>query len=230
MNSPADTPLQKKGYLRRLKKNVERKPPAGGHPRNSGVKMQAHHLISAKSVRLARLSNRLRDLGYDINTTSNLVFLPCTLQGACHLGVQLHRGDHSHVDADAFDDDELHKKPYHVRVKKKLVRRFKKQEKKGLCSKNRHMIRKRVQKVMNRLSQKILHDIQSYDLKLTSIATNFDVEGGGCRGVDTVPLARKAKDPCEVGRNHSSPQGTHQGHQNNNFRKPRGRYKLRAGR
>lgn len=96
-------------YLTTLKKLTE----SSAHPRNQGVTMQAHHVISAKSVVLAGLKDRLEDFGYDINVANNLVFIPSTLQGACLLQVQPHRGDHSAVDAADIDgnrDDTYHEK------------------------------------------------------------------------------------------------------------------------
>src|SRR5690606_37771760 len=85
-----------------------------GHPHNHNMKMQAHHLVSAKGVQLAQMGRKLEQLGYNINVLENLVLLPSTLQGACHLKVQLHRGDHTHEDDD-------HPISYHRKVKAEIT-------------------------------------------------------------------------------------------------------------
>jgi hypothetical protein len=67
------------------------------------------------------LGKKIEKFGYDINLLPNLVFIPCTLQGACYLGVQPHRGNHTaKVDQDDYDDDS-EPKSYHDIVSRKIV-------------------------------------------------------------------------------------------------------------
>jgi hypothetical protein len=88
-------------YLSRIKKAIEGD---ANHPRHNGVRMQAHHIISAEGMKRSNLGRKIEKFGYDINLLPNLVFIPCTLQGACHLNVQLYRGNHS-ANQDVYDDD-----------------------------------------------------------------------------------------------------------------------------
>ncbi|MEM5529947.1 AHH domain-containing protein [Gammaproteobacteria bacterium AS21] len=91
------------------------------HPINKGVKMQAHHLISRKALLDSSIENRLEDFKYDIDNVDNIALIPCTLQGACHLNVQLHRGNHPgvlRVDNGNNDDDSEHPDTYHDKIKK----------------------------------------------------------------------------------------------------------------
>ena len=104
-------------YLRNIKNAIE---DDKSHPRHNGVLMQAHHIISAKGMSLSNLAKKIEKFGYDINELPNLSFIPCTLQGACHLGVQPHRGNHTaRVDQDDYDDD-LEVRDYHKMVAKKI--------------------------------------------------------------------------------------------------------------
>jgi hypothetical protein len=91
--------------------NAARKKP--DHPIHRGVDVQVHHLVSRKSV--VKLEDILIARGYNIDTLANLVVLPCTLPGACHLRVQLHRGNHT-----GGDDD--HPVRYHLYVAGLLAR------------------------------------------------------------------------------------------------------------
>ena len=93
------------------------------HPINKGVKMQAHHLISRKALLDSSIENRLEDFKYDIDNVDNIALIPCTLQGACHLNVQLHRGNHPgvlSVDNGNNDDDSEHPDTYHDKIKKRI--------------------------------------------------------------------------------------------------------------
>src|SRR5690606_11536965 len=92
-----ETLLEKTGYRRKIVKAVKNNP---SHPIHHNIEMQAHRLISSKGVQMAGMGRQLAGLGYDINVLENLVLLPSSLQGACHLKVQLHRGDHKYTDDD----------------------------------------------------------------------------------------------------------------------------------
>lgn len=122
-------------------------------------------------------------MGYEIDSLLNLVLLPCELEDACHMRVQLHRGDHKTPDLRRWEvengisideEDDYHEVPYHdyvataVAAQKIQVRR--------ICDKDdtsREKKSKLVQALLNNISRKILKDIETYELSLTSIAKKF---------------------------------------------------------
>ena len=79
-------------YRKRIERATADEPK---HPRHHGVAMQAHHVISATAMHASGLADKIKKFGYNINELENLALLPCTLQGACYLGVQPHRGNHT---------------------------------------------------------------------------------------------------------------------------------------
>ena len=183
-------------YLARIKEAIEG---MKDHPRNNGVKMQAHHVISAEGMRLSGLGKKIEKFGYDINLLANLVFIPCTLQGACYLGIQPHRGNHTAlVNQDDYDDDD-HQEDYHDMV----ARRIKELDLplKKECKGSETFAE--VQTKLDGLSKSILKLIQKKpkDAPLTSIATHFGPTGKGCAGVDSVEAHKRAGN-CPVHRKH----------------------------
>jgi len=62
------------------------------------INMQAHHLLSEAGIKKSKQGRKLAHLGYEIDSLLNLVLLPCELEDACHMRVQLHRGDHKTPD------------------------------------------------------------------------------------------------------------------------------------
>jgi hypothetical protein len=179
-------------YLTTIQNNTTKllKP---NHPRHKGVTMQAHHILSKDGVKRSGLGDKLEKFGYDINNLKNLAFIPSTLQGACHLGVQPHRGNHS---AEFEEDDEtMHPKTYHQFVEHLLKNN--KQFIEGNCSENRAEVYKK----MNDLSKYVLGCIQNRTVKLTSVAEHFDpTSATGCAGLDNIPGFKAAN--CPMGRNH----------------------------
>jgi hypothetical protein len=170
------------------------------HPLNKGVKMQAHHLISKKGVNLAFLKDELEHLGYDINVWENLVLLPCTLKGACHLKVQLHRGNHTApVEAGRFglvdaDDDDV-ALSYHGVVAGLLLTVKTDIDRGEICKPGRDL-----QSEIDKLSRKMFLGIKSFTIPLTSIARSFvPLKGFGCGGVDSTPEAKAKRDAAEKG-------------------------------
>lgn len=158
--------------------------------------MQAHHLVSAKGVQLASIGNDLKQLGYDINVLENLVLLPYTLQAACHMRVQVHRGDHK-------DTDKEHPFTYHERVKRELAVLKKTIDDCRGCS-NSTMAeanRKRLQAEVNQKSKKMLVLIAKYKIKLSRISKDFDEGEQGCKGRSS--LGEKPQDTCPHDRNHN---------------------------
>jgi hypothetical protein len=142
------------------------------------------------------LSKELEKRGYDINNLKNLVFIPSTLQGACHLGVQPHRGNHAAEFGDD-DKDEMHPTTYHEFVGQKVKAMYIKEKLKDECKGS-----ERVQRVMNTVSLEILKLIQKGQVKLTSVAEHFDHDSKtGCAGRDSITDFKVAN--CPKKRDHS---------------------------
>lgn len=212
-------------YLRRIKNAIEHDK---SHPRHNGVLMQAHHIISAEGMKRSRMDKQIEKFGYDINELPNLSFIPCTLQGACHLGVQPHRGNHTAlVDQDEYDDD-LEPKNYHLMISKKI---------RGLnlpldkeCPGTDTQKREKIISELNSLSKKILKLIENSPghAPLTDIAKSFTPgHHVGCGGVDSVRL-NKGLVSCPVERNHLNRQASEQKTENITY-KSDGKYKLIPG-
>lgn len=186
------------------------------HPRNMGVRMQAHHVLSGDGVKLSDLGKTLVKFGYDINTFRNLAFIPSTVQGACYLGVQPHIGNHrapglrkTPPTVDDYDDDS-HPRPYHTHVSDELIvesRKFPARCKKGTKGQNE------VTDMLDALSQVLLERIQKKptELPLTSAAAYFKRRSKiGCGGHDSIPTLNDAPAECDVKRNHNMQQNTGQ--------------------
>jgi hypothetical protein len=173
-----------------------------GHIRHHGVKVQAHHIISGEGMRQSELGNTIILFGYNINHLPNLAFIPSTLQGACYLGVQPHRGNHVHI-AERSSDEDGEPEKYHEMVARRLQRLA--LPLKSECKKTQIFDDAKVVLLLNNLSHDILNDIQNdpWMAPLTRIATYFGPGGGGCGGVDNIPHY-KGK-PCPIGRNHRGP-------------------------
>lgn len=199
------------------------------HPRHHGVKMQAHHIISCEGMKRSGMGKKIEQFGYDINLLPNLAFIPCTLQGACHLGVQPHRGNHTAlVDQDDYKDD-LEPMSYHEMVGRSI-------KELGLplskeCPGDQKTKADQVREKLDNLSKRILNLIQHKPsaAPLTDIAKHFDRrERVGCSGVDIVSQ-HKAGTPCPTERNHQGKQGISQIFENITY-KSDSTYKLRPGR
>jgi hypothetical protein len=196
--------LKNNAYLGMMKRNTLNP----RHPRHNGIKMQAHHVLSANGIALSRLGARLVKFGYDINLEKNLVFIPCTLQGACYLGVQPHRGNHTtpgekdpEQSEDEYDDD-ADDDHYHELVSNRIIdeeRKFPKRCKKSERGDNQAIDQ------LNALALRILGLIQNDPKKapLTSVAKHFDPDSNiGCAGHDSVGDYGKVPAKCAVERNH----------------------------
>jgi hypothetical protein len=94
--------IEKKNYRKTWLKKVESD---SNHPINFGIHMDTHHLISAEAIKKSKLGDTLKRKGYVVDTMNNLVGFPATLPSACHLKLQLHRGDHKKIKSDV--------EPYH---------------------------------------------------------------------------------------------------------------------
>jgi hypothetical protein len=213
-------------YLRRIKTAIALDPT---HPRHHGVKMQAHHVISGKGMQLSNLGKKIEQFGYDINLLPNLSFIPCTLQGACYLGVQPHRGNHTtNVDQDDYKDD-LEPGDYHDMVAqgiKDLDLPLSKE-----CPGDKKTKSEAVRDKLDNFSKKILGLIQNKPgaAPLTDIAKHFNPSDHiGCGGVDTVKQ-NKGIVSCPTGRNHHGKQGAGQKAENITYVSD-GKFKLKPGR
>lgn len=202
-------------YLRMMNGRIKA---MASHPKHMGIRMQAHHILSADGIKLSGLGGKLEEFGYDINLAPNLVFLPCTLQGACHLGIQPHRGNHTAIsdkpprlasEEEDYDDDE-HPRSYHRMIAKK-VEMLKLPIDKA-CAGNDDPARGQVKSKMDRLSKDVLLMICNAPnlARLTEVADHF-TKGNlvGCGGVDSVSDHR-GKHNCPTNRNHKGRQGSGQ--------------------
>lgn len=212
-------------YLAVLKTRVELD---RGHPLHHGIKMQAHHIISADGVQKSSLGPKLIKLGYDINALKNLIFLPSTLQGACHLGVQPHRGNHSAIsdpsptakstgrdDGDAYDDDD-HPVGYHKLIARRLLDLSPSLDRECQGKSN---VGNFAQEKLDELSKDIALLIYGHPsrARLTGIADSFVLgHSTGCAGVDSVPK-HSTSTKCPVSRNHHAKQGPSQNAENIRF-------------
>lgn len=184
--------IDKKNYRKEWLKNAEAK---DDHPINFGIHMDTHHLISAEAIKISKLGNSLKNKGYVIDSLNNLVGFPSTLPGACHLGIQLHRGDH------LFSRSE--EEPYHKQVATLL------KADSGFIKKcyGRTEIKENnseIHKLIDPLSKKVLKKVLSFELPLTVIFDRFEqgVNGIGCANCFDVKPAQKSNDKCHKGRNH----------------------------
>lgn len=180
------------------------------HPRHHGIKMRAHHLISAEGMKQSKVAHEIKTLGYDINVLKNLVFIPCTLQGACYLKVQPHRGNHSASILENEYDDDHHPKNYHEFVAKQVKQVYDRLSHDciGDITKKKDFIQDR----LNVLSQTLLEATKSSLKKspLTNIAPHFTKNSqAGCSGVDTI-ASYNCSNACPTGRNHLGLQGSQQ--------------------
>jgi len=185
------------------------------HPIHHGIKMQAHHLISATGMHLSGLAPKIKRFGYNINELKNLVLLPCTLQGACHLGVQPHRGNHTAVLEDQRYMDDEHPRSYHMMVKEKisdLELGLTKTCPGYLGGAKEIEARLKVNRELDELSAKVLRLIikRPSEAPLTKLARSFQKGTDiGCGGVDST-TKHTGFHACPVGRNHHNAQGPDQ--------------------
>jgi hypothetical protein len=185
------------------------------HPVHHGIKMQAHHLISATGMHSSGLGPKIKKFGYDINELQNLVLLPCTLQGACHLGVQPHRGNHTaSIDDQRYVDDE-HPERYHEMVATRLhdAQLGLSKECPGFLGGAKVVsARLQVKVKLDELSAKILRLIAANPRQapLTKVALSFPYGNPiGCGGVDSTSR-HSGMHKCPVNRDHRRVQGSDQ--------------------
>lgn len=150
------------------------------HHKNEVMKMQVHHLVSKASMKegiIRSISKKLKDKGYDIDDIDNLVALPNDYQGACHLEVQLHRSNHRN----ATTSPEGHPINYHKYVAKIILKEFDHIDFNNYCGSTK------LQAKMNKLSKRILKEINDFNISLTEkeISDNFETGNPtGCRDLE----------------------------------------------
>lgn len=209
--------IKNTNYLDTITKNITH---ITNHPTRKGVKMQAHHLISATAMK--KLSHQVKKnieyFNYNINNINNLVFLPSTLQGACHLGVQPHIGNHliktdSQIEKICEDDAKI-LDTYHDKVERMLLsmRPLTMSKCIGECSHAELMqLMEDVKKTLDKISHKILKAIQNKpdQAPLTKLYEYFQPGNPiGCAGVDSVnghtigKLNHHGSHHCSINRKH----------------------------
>ncbi len=196
------------GYRQDILRAVE---DDSSHPIHNGIQMQAHHLVSRKALLDSDIERKIEDFNYDINNIDNIALIPCTLQGACHLNVQLHRGNHPsaqlNLDADNGNNDVDGEHPinYHREIKDRINNIKRKINSGAYCEDDKY---KKLLKKMNRLSEEIAIDINNHDLALTNISRNFGSgmrsNGQGCCDADYIVDAKKHRfnEVCSSEQNH----------------------------
>lgn len=183
------------------------------HLVKNGVKMQAHHLISADGVKNVENRELMIEAEYDINKLENLVFIPCTFDGACHLGVQLHRGNHTstsdYSDLDEEYDDDEHPRDYHATVKM-LVEEALQELSKDCIDKERE--RKTLLTTLDEISDDLVDMINRFSKKaqLTRVYYAFKKSGEysliGCSGATKMDDHREGV-ACPHDRDHADALG-----------------------
>jgi hypothetical protein len=204
------------------------------HPRHHGIAMQAHHVLSATGMHRSRLAEKIRKFGYNINLLENLVFLPCTLQGACYLGVQPHRGNHTAPsDPDSYKND-VQPMDYHDLIAERIrnLELGLTRECPGFIGGEKELeARAKVRRDLDMLSAKIVRLIQysPRQAPLTSVAAHFQPGNAvGCAGTDST-TTHSPSTHCAVERNHHGRQGPWQKFENITFESD-GRYILQLKR
>jgi len=155
--------------------------------------MDTHHLISAESVHISDLGEILIDKGYDINIIQNLVGFPATLPAACHLGVQLHRGDHI--------DKGPNEEPYHDYVSSEMLKRKAKLQKCYGKTKETED-NADVHQIIDQVGKRMLNKINNFTLPLTEMYENFEAGGVGCKNCFDIVPARSTGSSCTKQREH----------------------------
>lgn len=175
------------------------------HPIFNGVSMQAHHVVSAKGLDISSAESQMNKVEYDINEVENLVFIPCTFQGACHLNTQLHRSNHTTTKKKEGDLDDAHPRSYHQAVAELVDAVYERNI--SLCPfKNQ----KKILDEYKAIPSVILLSINNFDrdTQLTRAYESFDIKGPlsniGCAGKNKMEEQQSLKGEvvCPVGRDH----------------------------
>ena len=182
--------IEKKNYRKIWLKNAKKE---SGHPINLGIHMDTHHLISAQAIKISGLADTLIRKGYKIDSLNNLVGFPSTLPAACHLGTQLHRGDHIYE----LPGEEA----YHDYVSALLSN---KEEEIDSCYGRTEKIEtdSAIHIMLDKDAEKVLRKINSFKIPLTLIFSRFKEGGVGCANCTDISPAIDSILACKLGRNH----------------------------
>nr|WP_255533677.1 AHH domain-containing protein [Reinekea sp. G2M2-21] len=162
------------------------------HPIFNGIIMAAHHLISVEGMAKSGLGSLVEDRGYNINLVENLIFLPYELEGACHLGVQLHRGDHKKKD--------IHGRNYHETVEDALKKKKLDIKK---CDSSPKETLNTLTRTLNGISAMMVKKIAKNQVCLSDIAETFELDNPkGCGNAKTVGQHRLSDHHCHLNRDH----------------------------
>jgi len=155
--------------------------------------MDTHHLISAEAITISKQGPLLVSKGYCIDVIQNLVGFPATLPAACHLGVQLHRGDHI--------DKGPNEEPYHDYVSALIV---KEREELEMCygKTKKTEDNAAVHLIIDEIGADILEEINDFDLPLTEMFEEFKSGGVGCKNCFNIKPAKSTSSPCTKQREH----------------------------
>ncbi|WP_196161096.1 AHH domain-containing protein [Reinekea sp. G2M2-21] len=189
------------------------------HPIFNGIIMAAHHLISVEGMAKSGLGSLVEDRGYNINLVENLIFLPYELEGACHLGVQLHRGDHT---------AEVNGRNYHAAVKALLEKKINEIEK---CESSPKETLKKLTRTLNGISELMAEMIEDWEVFLSGIAKDFEPDNAkGCGNTKTIGQHRLSDRHCHLNRDHQfKPGRVVMNVKNLPITLPKQHYKLKAG-
>lgn len=183
--------IEKKDYRKKWLTKVKK---IKSHPINHGIHMDTHHLISAEAITISELGDSLINKGYVIDSINNLVGFPSTLPGACHLGVQLHRGDHHHK----LPGEE----PYHDFVSG-LIKRKADDIKSCYGRTTKKETSSEIHNLLDPISDKILKRINKFTVPLTEIFDDYQGNcNRGCRNSNDIVPARDKNENCSLNRNH----------------------------
>ncbi|GGX73030.1 AHH domain-containing protein [Saccharospirillum salsuginis] len=200
-------------YRKRLERAVQSEQ---DHPIHHGITMQAHHLLSQEGIKYSKLGDELKHRGYDMNVVENLVFLPSELIGACHLGVQLHRGNHTNV-------SKFTGRSYHNEVKYQIQEI---ETKIFTCKRNPMQTKEYVCDEMDKKSRKMLKLIAEFKMPLTHIDEAFGLdEQVGCGNQNTLDDHRERATTCQYRRDHTN----HRDPKGNTITFPKQYYVLKVG-
>lgn len=193
-------------YRDDLIQNIKDKGRYDSHPISNGIKMQAHHVVSAKGVDLSGAEDQMLKIEYDINEVDNITFIPCTFQGACHLNTQLHRSNHTTKEKKSSDMDDEHPRTYHQTVSDYLDAVY--EENKNLCPEKKQKFILNKYKLVSKFIIASINDFEP-DTQLTAAYESFDINGNlskiGCAGKNYMKDHEKSMEVnmCPVGRDHN---------------------------
>lgn len=198
-------PDYRKAWIANVNKYNDKVKP---HPFCHGIQMDTHHLISEKALEKCdkALQESLVDKGYNMNSLENLVGIPATFRGACHLGTQVHRSDHK-FKKNQFD--EILNYDYHETIKDLVTEKKQDINECYGTTATEESERYIHKEIMDKVSQKALRRISSFALPLTSIHTNFQRPQDpqdpyiGCGEGEKVGEVKGGKNCCANKGNHN---------------------------